>query len=176
MEQVSLLPSDTSQPERSLSLDIPTSTEPGPSGYRIRFSENASGDLRLETFPVYNQSEPIPEDMMIHRPKAAARLEELYSIEDPAPVWRFLYTHPHLAKILIDAHSYCEQFFGPDLRPRLQVVTDPEIRDWKQLFAYIYTSLAADEAVTRLSQLRQAWFARYPPNVDHLLMFSLMCT
>lgn len=102
-------------------------------------------------------------------------LEEMYSFRHATVVRRFLQIHPHLVKLLIDAYPYLLELFGPDPEVALEVVSDPEVEDWDQLFAYICTPLPVNEALARLHRLDEEWFLDQLDRVNDLFNFSLEC-
>ncbi|MGQ9626068.1 MAG: hypothetical protein ACUVV0_04080 [Anaerolineae bacterium] len=101
------------------------------------------------------------------------QLEEIYSFRNDAAVQRFLYSYPQLAKVLLEAHVYLKKHFGPEPQVTLEVVSDPEVEGWDELFAYILTSLPVDEALARLNRLDEEWFLDQLDRVDGLLNFNL---
>ncbi len=102
-------------------------------------------------------------------------LEETYSFRDATVVRRFLQIHPHLVKLLLDAYPYLLELFGPDPEVALEVVSDPEVADWDQLFAYICTPLPVNEALARLHRLDEEWFLDQLDRADDLFNFNLEC-
>jgi hypothetical protein len=101
------------------------------------------------------------------------QLEEIYSLRDAATVRRFLHTCPQLVEVLLEAHGYLQEYFGPDPQVVLEVVSDPEAESVDELFAYILTSLPADEALARLDRLDEEWFLDQLDRVDGLFNFNL---
>jgi len=102
-------------------------------------------------------------------------LEEMYSLRDATAVRRFLQTYPHVVKVLLDAYPYLLKHFGPDSQVTLEVVSDPEVADWDQLFAYICTPLPVNEALARLHKLDEEWFLDQLDRIDDLFNFNLKC-
>jgi hypothetical protein len=101
------------------------------------------------------------------------RLEEMYSFCDAAAVRDFLQTHPHLIEVILEAYPYLVKHFGPNPQVMLEVVRDPEAERLEQLFAYILTSLDADEALARLDRLDEEWFLDQSDRVGDLFNFNL---
>ena len=85
-------------------------------------------------------------------------LEQLYSFRRQAEVLQFLEAHPFLVPLLVEAHSKIGDYFGSNPEVALEVVTDPEAIDDHELFAFIRTSLPADEAHDRLDRLGEEWW------------------
>lgn len=85
-------------------------------------------------------------------------LERLYTFRRHAEVSRFLKKHPFLVPLLLEAYSKFGNYFGPYPQVFLEVVTDPEAPDDRELFALIYTSLTPDEALDRLERLDKGWW------------------
>lgn len=101
------------------------------------------------------------------------QLEEIYSLRQPAAVRRFLRTHSQLVEVLLDAYVYLQRHFGPDPQVVLEVVGDPEVDDWDELFAYVLTSLSVDEALAQLDRFDEEWFLDQLDRIDGQLNFDL---
>jgi len=101
------------------------------------------------------------------------RLGEFYSFRDMPPVRRFLRAHPQLTEVLLEAHAHLQKCFGPDPQVALEVVSDPEAEGPDELFAYILTSLPADEALARLDRLDEEWFLDQLDRVGTFFNFNL---
>ncbi len=101
------------------------------------------------------------------------RLEEIYSLRDPATVWHFLRTYPQLIEVLLEAPVHLQKYFGPDPQVTLEVVSDPEVEGMDELFAYILTSLPVDEALARLDRLDEEWFLDQLDRIDGQFNFNL---
>jgi len=101
------------------------------------------------------------------------QLEDIYSPQKSADVRNFLYAHPKLVEVLLEAGVYLEQYFGPDPHVTLQVVRDPGVEGMAELFAYILTSLPVDEALARLDRLDEEWFLDQLERVDGQFNFNL---
>jgi len=89
---------------------------------------------------------------------APQSLEQLYTFRRPLEVSQFLDTHPFLVPLLVEAHGKIEQYFGPSPDVVLEVVTDPEAIDDRELFAFIRTSFLPDEALGRLDRFDDEWW------------------
>jgi len=105
--------------------------------------------------------------------RRSRRLEEIYSFRDAAAVRRFLHTYPQIIDVLLEAHVYLQKYFGPDPQVVLEVVSDPEVEDMDELFAYILTSLPVDEALARLDKLDEEWFLDQLDRTNGLCNFNL---
>ncbi len=70
----------------------------------------------------------------------------------------FLDAHPFLVPLLMEAHGKIEKHFGPFPDVVLEVVTDPEAENDRELFALVQTDLSPDEALHRLDRLDQEWW------------------
>jgi len=55
----------------------------------------------------------------------------------------------------------------------LEVVSDPEVEDMDELFAYILTSFPVDEALARLAKLDEEWFLDQLDQVGGRFNFNL---
>lgn len=101
------------------------------------------------------------------------QLEEVYPFRNTEAVRRFLGAHPHLIEIILEAYPYLVKHFGPNPQVMLEVVRDPEAERPEQLFAYILTSLDADEALDRLDRLDEEWFLDQSDRVGDFFNFNL---
>jgi hypothetical protein len=90
-------------------------------------------------------------------PKSEA-LEKFYTFCRPVEVSGFLKTYPFLIPLLDEAYSKIGDYFGSKPNIVLEVVTDPEADDDRQLVAYIQTQFDVDEALARLDQLDENWW------------------
>jgi len=70
----------------------------------------------------------------------------------------FLQAHPFLAPLLLKVHRKIFEYFGSSPEVALEVVTDPEGMDDRELFVFICTGLPPDEALSRLDQLDKEWW------------------
>lgn len=85
-------------------------------------------------------------------------LNRNYEISNWTKVSDFLKKHPYLVGFLHEASSKIRQFFGENVQIKLELVSDPEIEDETSLFAYVFTDLSVDEALSRLRKLDDEWF------------------
>ncbi|MDZ7359927.1 MAG: hypothetical protein ONB46_04270 [candidate division KSB1 bacterium] len=85
-------------------------------------------------------------------------LKKLYNFRRPVEVKDFLAAHPFLVQLLVEAHDKIGNYFGPQSKVVLEVVTDPEADDDRRLFAFIQTSLLPEEALDRLDRLDNDWW------------------
>jgi len=101
------------------------------------------------------------------------KLEAMYSLRDRAEVEHFLQTYPHLINVLLESYPHLLEHFGSDVKVALEVVSDPEVGDWRQLFAYILTPMPVREALDRLDRLDKEWFLDQLDRTDGLLTFDI---
>ncbi len=85
-------------------------------------------------------------------------LERLYTFRRPEEVSGFLEAHSFLIPLLFEAHRQIEKYFGPYPQVFLEVVTDPEATDDRELAAFIRTNLPPDEALNRLERFDEGWW------------------
>lgn len=111
--------------------------------------------------------ELVAEDPRLHQ------IEKFYSLRNRTDVRRFLRTHPQLIEVLLDARAHVQEHFGSGIPVVLEVVSDPEVEGWDQLFAYILTSLPVREALAQLNKLDKEWFLDQLDRVDGLFNFNL---
>ncbi len=93
-----------------------------------------------------------------HSEPAIKPFERLYAFRKPEEVGQFLEAYPFLTPLLREAHDKIDDYFGPQTAVALEVVTDPEAMDDRELFAFIQTSLPSQEALDRLERLDQDWW------------------
>jgi hypothetical protein len=85
-------------------------------------------------------------------------IEKLYAFHRPLEVKEFLAAHPFLEPLLVEAYDKIGDYFGPQPDVVLEVVTDPEAIDDRELFVFIRTNLPPEEALDRLDRLDQEWW------------------
>jgi hypothetical protein len=85
-------------------------------------------------------------------------LEKLYFFRRPSEVKEFLEASPFLKPLLVEAYERIGNCFGPKPEVVLEVVTDPEADDDRQLFAFIQTSLPSEQALDKLDRLDDDWW------------------
>jgi hypothetical protein len=85
-------------------------------------------------------------------------LEQLYIFRRPEEVFWFLHAHPFLIPLLFEAHAHIARRFGPYPLVFLEVVTDPESIDDRQLVAFIRMDLDPIEALASLDRFDKGWW------------------
>lgn len=85
-------------------------------------------------------------------------LEQLYVFRKRMEVLRFLDVHPFLVPLLLEAYTKIGKYFGPYPQVFLEVISDPEATDDRQLFAFIGTRLSPDEALDGLERFDEEWW------------------
>ena len=108
------------------------------------------------------------------RQRYIAQIQERYTLGDKGAVWQFLFAHPGLAPILIQAYDLV-QAHAPEAQLSLRVVQEPEEPGWGQLLAAVRTSLPVDQALALLERLDDEWFQTQPSWVDDLFAFDVEC-
>jgi len=93
----------------------------------------------------------------IKEPKPEA-LEKLYIFRRSPEVMEFLEAHPFLVPLLVEAHDKIGEYFGPQPEVVLEIVTDPEVDDDRELFAFIQTGLSPEQALDKLERLDDDWW------------------
>lgn len=88
------------------------------------------------------------------------RLQGLYSFRQKEDVAEFLESHPYLVPLLFEAYPQMEKHFGGNAPVFLEVITDPEATDDRELYALIGTRLSPEEALERLDQFDKDWWLR----------------
>ena len=120
-------------------------------------------------------STPIADRTARQRQRYIAQIQERYVLSDKGAIWQFLFAHPGLAPILIQAHDLVRTH-APDAQIELRVVQEPETPGWSQLLAAVRTSLPVDQALALLERLDEEWFSRQPGWVDDLFVLDVECT
>lgn len=85
-------------------------------------------------------------------------VEQLYIFRRRNEVISFLWAHLFLVPLLLEAHGKIAECFGPAPEVVLEVVTDPEVENDRELFALVRTNLSPSEALYRLDRLDQEWW------------------
>ncbi|MFH0812210.1 MAG: hypothetical protein V2A69_05160 [Pseudomonadota bacterium] len=80
-----------------------------------------------------------------------------YIFRDPQEVESFLAENPSLFPLLAAAYPEIRKYF-PREKFFLEVVSDPEGRDRKELVLYIRTNLPAEDALYKLGQFDDDWW------------------
>jgi hypothetical protein len=86
-----------------------------------------------------------------------AKLEQQYVIENQAAVLDYLNAHPDLIPLLDETNTAIRRYF-PDSPIFLEVVDDPEIPDFLQLFAKIDPPCDPEEAFIAFSHFMDDWW------------------
>lgn len=101
------------------------------------------------------------------------RLERLYTFRDYVLVSRFLRENPFLLDLLLEAHDEIREYFASNLQVGLEVFTDPEAEDSRQLVALIRTDLPLQEEVDRLDAFYEGWWLDALPRAQYKLHIDL---
>ena len=86
------------------------------------------------------------------------KLLQWYEFRDDAAVRVYLANNSSLYKLLEEAHERIRKYFGPDARVVLDAIKDSEMDENERLFAFIQTSLSADDALDHLDELYEQWW------------------
>ena len=103
-------------------------------------------------------------------------LSELYVLRDYTEVAQFVRQHPQLISPLLEAVERIDQLFGASTMTKLDIVRDPESHNQGELYAFIQTNLAVDEALKRLRRFDEGWWLTALPYTECMLTFSLEYT
>lgn len=87
-------------------------------------------------------------------------LEKLYIFRRPPEVMEFLEAYPFLVSLLTEAYDKIGEYFGPKPDVVLEVVTDPEVDDDRQLVAFIQSGVDPVEALLKLDQFDKGWWLK----------------
>lgn len=100
-------------------------------------------------------------------------LARLFNIKREATVVPFIQSHSVLIAVLEEAFVQIQERFGPGTRVFLELVTDPEIPESKEIFGYISSRLQPEEALRRLGQFDRSWLARQQRVTGRMLNFDI---
>jgi hypothetical protein len=101
------------------------------------------------------------------------KIQDIYTVHLSGEVQRFLYCNPDVAEIILEAYLYLENYFGPAVEIRPEIIRDPEIPGHEQLMVYIVTCLPVDEALARMAQFDDEWFLDQLDRFESDLNFNL---
>ena len=87
------------------------------------------------------------------------RLEDLYSFRGREEVTEFLESHSFLVLLLLEAYPHVKRHFGSDAPVFLEVVTDPEATNDRELYALIGTRLPPEAALEKLERFDKEWWS-----------------
>jgi hypothetical protein len=87
------------------------------------------------------------------------RLQEIYSFLRKEEVAGFLESYPYLVPLLFEACPQVRKHFGCDAPVFLEVVTDPEATDDRELYALIGTRLPPEAALEKLERFDNEWWS-----------------
>lgn len=102
-----------------------------------------------------------------------AKLEQTYFFSKPDEIRSFLLVHPMIISVLDEAKSALGKFFGNSVKVSLEIVSDPEVSNHRQLFGYINTDLSPEDALSCMDAFDNAWFLRQLNLVGGLFNFNL---
>jgi hypothetical protein len=85
-------------------------------------------------------------------------LDELYIFRRSMEVMSFIEDHPLLVPLLEEAYINIVRYFGPYPHVFLEVISDPEATNDRQLFAFIGTHLSPDQALNSLERFDEEWW------------------
>jgi hypothetical protein len=138
--------------ERSLLVGI--AVEPSEQTFPLPKFASASSIAYPEIIPVWQQPGP----SLVRASELEFRsIEQLYILRRRAEVIGFLKAYPFLVPLLLEAYGKIAQHFGPS-PVFLEVVTDPEAIDDRQLVAFIRTDLDPIEALASLDRFDKSWW------------------
>lgn len=91
----------------------------------------------------------------LKHPKQA--LEDHFSLREGAELRQFIEANPFLLDLLLESQSNISNYF-PKSELALQVITNPEGVDDRQLVLFIITNLSPEDALAKLQQFDDAWW------------------
>jgi len=102
-----------------------------------------------------------------------AKVVNGYSIQQPEAIAAFVRRHYAVGKVLADALDQLPTYFGRQPKVSLELKVDPEYVSDKQLFAYIYTRLPVEEALSRFEQFDESWLLARLSGLGGIFNFNL---
>ncbi len=84
-------------------------------------------------------------------------LSRIYTFRRVPEVSAFLENEPSLIPSLVEARKQIESYFG-DVELVIEVITEPEAADDRELVVFIRADLPPDEALRKLEQLDEDWW------------------
>lgn len=99
-------------------------------------------------------------------------LAGLYSFDDGVSVGRFLRENPFLLTLLMETRKKIQEYFGLEVEATLEVFTDPEAEDSRELFVLIHTGLSSDEEANLLESFYDEWWLDALPAAQGKLVVS----
>jgi hypothetical protein len=108
---------------------------------------------------------------LLAEPILTAETAERYEVIDPAAVRAYLAARPALADVLTEAPNEIARFF-PNAPLRLETHTDPDDGS-ETLVLLIRTTLEANTAIDRLTELDNAWWLDAPQAARRVLLITL---
>jgi hypothetical protein len=110
---------------------------------------SASSIAYPEMRPVWQQPGP----SLVHASELQLRsIEQLYILRGRAEVIGFIKAYPFLAPLLLEAYNKIAEYFGPRTDVVLEVVSDPEAANHRELFILVRTGRTPGEALTLLGE------------------------
>ncbi len=96
--------------------------------------------------------------MTVQGTQKLSTIEDVFALRSPAAVREHLDAHPGIAELLSRVPEHARRRFGADVRFVLDMRQDRDGSGPPELFAYIVTSLSADEAWDRMVELEETWW------------------
>ena len=137
----------------------------------MRFLGKFPASLSALRLPEFDWKTGTP-STVLEQERLIERLAGLYRF-DNASVNRFLRENPFLLDLLIEAHKKIQQYFGPHTQVTLEVFTDPEAKDFQQLFALVHASPPSEEEDDPLESLCDEWWLDTLPAALGKLIISV---
>jgi len=87
-----------------------------------------------------------------------AAVEKYYLFRNRHEVLQFLQKHSFLLPLLVEAYGKIAEYFETFSSVVLEVITEPEAENDRELFAFIRTGRPVDEALARLERFDEEWW------------------
>ncbi len=100
-------------------------------------------------------------------------VERVYALRRPEEVSSFLQSNSFLIPLLFEARIHIERHFGWYAPAFLEVVSDPEAPDDRELYALIGTELPPGQALAKLERLDEQWWLDALPRAKGKLCIDL---
>ncbi len=101
------------------------------------------------------------------------KLEQLYIFRNRSEVIEFAVDNSFLLQPLHEACEQIRNYFGNSAQVVLEVITDPEFAEDRELVISIRTNIPPDEAFEKLEQIDDEWWLDIPANVRKKLCIDV---
>jgi len=130
----------------------------------------------ISTAPVEEQSLRLLRQFASGVTQRESEISEIVAsrvLYDAPKVKTYLLKHPSIVKVLEEGISKVREIFGSGTYIELEVVSDPEVTEYKKLFVYIVTSQVSNMALEFLDRLDSEWYLNLSDETLDLISFNI---